>query len=305
MVMPGYAKAYMSGYRRLALASWQRADDPTIYGALEVDFTGGLKYIDRLRQLTGTRVTATHVAGKAVAVALRKNMHINGKVIWGRVYTKDTVDIFYQVSFEGGKDLSGTVIPNTDQRSCVEIARELEAKATKLRKGEDQTYKKGQGTMVKLPRFIMRALYRLTIFLHYNFGINPSFLSAPWDPFGTAMITSVGSFGIDRAYAPLYPPSRVPLVVLVGEVKERPWVDQGQVVARNTMILNATLDHRIIDGFQAGQILRAAKEWLDSLDEKVAEAEVEALKKSGALAAPVAAAPAPAQLPAPAAEPAK
>lgn len=299
MVMPGYSKAYMSGYRRLALASWKRADDPTIYGQLEVDFTGGLKYIERLRELTGTKVTATHVAGKAVAVALRKNMHVNGKVIWGRVYTKDTVDIFYQVSFEGGKDLSGTVIPNTDVRSCVEIARDLEGKVTKLRKGEDETYKKGQGTMVKLPRFIMRALYRLTIFLHYNLGINPPFLKAPWDPFGCAMITSVGSFGIDRAYAPLYPPSRVPLVVLVGEIKERPWVDRGQVVARNTLVLNATLDHRIIDGFQAGQILRAAKEWLDSLDEKAAEAEVEELKKKGALAAPAAAA----QLPAPAGEP--
>ena len=41
----------------------------------------------------------------------------------------------------------------------------------------------------------------------------------PRDPFGTAMVTNVGIFGIDTAFAPFTPIARCALVLAVMEVK--------------------------------------------------------------------------------------
>jgi pyruvate/2-oxoglutarate dehydrogenase complex dihydrolipoamide acyltransferase (E2) component len=50
--------------------------------------------------------------------------------------------------------------------------------------------------------------------------------------------------------------------VLVTEVRERPWVDGGQVVSRPVLRLCATFDHRVIDGYQAGLLSRSMHELL-------------------------------------------
>jgi pyruvate dehydrogenase E2 component (dihydrolipoamide acetyltransferase) len=76
----------------------------------------------------------------------------------------------------------------------------------------------------------------------------------PRDPFGTAVITNVGGFGIDTAFAPFLPMGRTPMLLLVTKVRERPWVVDGEVVVRPVLRLCATFDHRIVDGYQAGQL---------------------------------------------------
>jgi len=48
----------------------------------------------------------------------------------------------------------------------------------------------------------------------------------PRDPFGSAIVTNVGMFGIDTAFAPLLPMARCPMLILVPEVRRRPFVDR-------------------------------------------------------------------------------
>jgi pyruvate dehydrogenase E2 component (dihydrolipoamide acetyltransferase) len=79
----------------------------------------------------------------------------------------------------------------------------------------------------------------------------------PRDPFGTAVITNVGMFGIDTAFAPFVPLGRSPMLLLVTEVKRRPVVaESGAIEARPTLRLCATFDHRVIDGYQAGKLAK-------------------------------------------------
>jgi pyruvate dehydrogenase E2 component (dihydrolipoamide acetyltransferase) len=77
------------------------------------------------------------------------------------------------------------------------------------------------------------------------------------------MITNVGSLGLDFAYVPLVPYSRVPILLAVGAVKERAVVEGGQVVAAKAMNVNATFDHRLIDGFHAAQMSKILREWME------------------------------------------
>lgn len=85
----------------------------------------------------------------------------------------------------------------------------------------------------------------------------------PRDPFGTAVITNVGTFGIDTAFAPFLPLGRCAVLILLSEVKERPVVVDGQVQARPVLRLCGSFDHRIIDGFAAGRLARSVRDAIE------------------------------------------
>jgi pyruvate/2-oxoglutarate dehydrogenase complex dihydrolipoamide acyltransferase (E2) component len=86
----------------------------------------------------------------------------------------------------------------------------------------------------------------------------------PKDPFGGVMITNIGTLGLDMAYVPIVPYSRVPILLATGAVKEQPVAEDGQVVVRQMMKVNATFDHRFIDGFHAAVMAKTVRHWLEN-----------------------------------------
>ena len=56
------------------------------------------------------------------------------------------------------------------------------------------------------------------------------------------------------SFAPLVPAMRLSCLIGVGRMEERAVVVDGQIVIRPILPLTATLDHRVIDGFQAGRL---------------------------------------------------
>ena len=77
------------------------------------------------------------------------------------------------------------------------------------------------------------------------------------------MITNVGSLGLDTAYVPLVPYSRVPILLALGNVREMPVVREGKLAVGKVMKVNATFDHRFIDGFHASVLSRVVREWFE------------------------------------------
>jgi pyruvate dehydrogenase E2 component (dihydrolipoamide acetyltransferase) len=67
---------------------------------------------------------------------------------------------------------------------------------------------------------------------------------------------------LKHGFGPLVPMTRTPIVVLVGEVEDRPAVKDGQLTIRPTMTLGCTFDHRVIDGAHAGKIVAVMREVL-------------------------------------------
>ena len=76
------------------------------------------------------------------------------------------------------------------------------------------------------------------------------------------MVTSVGMFGLPHGFAPLAWMYDVPLLVLVGEITERPAVVDGKVIARPTIPITATIDHRYVDGWHVARLMRAFQGYL-------------------------------------------
>ncbi len=246
-----------SPFRRMAAAMWARPRDPSIYGTMDLDVGPAQAFLAAHAARTGARLTITHLVARAVALALRDQPELNVKVrFWGKLERRTSIDLFVTVATDGGKDLSGVRLDRADERSLVELAAELGERARAIRSGADASYRKSKAGIAGLPWWLTRAALRAGDLAVNELHLDLPGLGLPRDAFGSAMITSVGMFGIDTAFAPFLPMARVPMLLLVPEVRPRPLVVGERLEIRPVLRLCATFDHRVIDGFAAGALAR-------------------------------------------------
>ena len=258
-----------SAFRRMAAAMWVRPNDPTIYGNTEIDMRKAQALIARLRA-EGARVTVTHLVAKAVAMALAKHPQLNARVrFWGKLERRKTVDIFLQVASDDGADLSGHRVASADKLSLAELALSVGDAAKKIRSNEDPKFKQSKSMLRALPWWILRSFLGLASLLTNELDIDLTGSGMPVDPFGAAMITSLGMHGVDEAYAPMTPVARCLMIALVPAVREKPVVEDGQIVIRPILKLCATFDHRIIDGYSAAVLCREIRGYFDAPEQLV------------------------------------
>lgn len=242
--------------RKLAIATWRAPREGNIYGKLTVDATEALAYIDHVREQTGEKVTITHLVGKAVGEALAREPTLNGRIVMGRYVPNEDVSLSYLVAMEDGADLAKAKIEHIDRKSVVDVARELRELAERLRAGADDDWEKSKGLIRALPTQLLRPLLWLIGWLSSSLGLEAKAIGVERFPFGAAIVTSVGMFGLDEGYAPPTPFARVPIYVLVGAIRDQVTVVDGEPEVRPLLTVTATIDHRFIDGFQAGVLAR-------------------------------------------------
>ena len=269
--MPNLSLVQMKGlssFRKIALGTWRTAYDPSIYGTLVLRMDRAIDYIARFRTRTGRRLTVSHLMAKASAMALQACPEANAILRWNRIYLRQRIGVFFQVlmSDEGKADLSGATLYDVERKSLVEIIDEFEEKVALVRQREDPALEKTRGTFQRLPYLLLRPFLRVLSFLCYTLNLDLRRFGVASDPFGSLMITNIGSLGLDTAYAPLVPFSRVPLLFAIGETRDEVLVENGRPVVGKTMNVNATMDHRVIDGFHAATISRVLREWMEDPD---------------------------------------
>lgn len=258
-------------FRKMAMGSWQTAGDPSVYGLLEIDMTSALQYMGEIEKKQGVKITPGHMVGKAIAQVLKKRPEINGFISFSKIFERQSVDLFYQVNIPGEDPdpirkatLSGTVIRNAEGLSVWEIARQLKEKAHKVRTHQDPENESALKMMRLVPWILMRWVLNITSFFNYDLNLDLRWLGIPSDPFGSVMITNVGSLGIEFAWAPLIPYTRVPLLLSLGKIHERPIVIEGKIVARPILYIGVTFDHRMMDGVHAAMMSQHFKECFEN-----------------------------------------
>src|SRR5690606_19687649 len=127
-------------------------------------------------------------------------------------WQRRSADVFLQVAVSGGSDadLSGIKIREADRATVVQIAEAVAKKASRVRSGDDAHIEAAKKSLARIPPSLMPWALRLVSFLNYDLGLDLSALGVQRDPFGSAMVTNVGGFGIPVGFAPLVPTSRVP-----------------------------------------------------------------------------------------------
>jgi pyruvate dehydrogenase E2 component (dihydrolipoamide acetyltransferase) len=259
-------KRRVSLFRKMAIGTWQTAYDPTVYGSIKLRMEPALAYLDEFRERTGVRLTLTHMMARAMGAVMQAMPDANAILRWNRIYLRERIGVFFQVALEdpqtGEIDLGGTTIYDPEQKSLEQIAEEFARTTGKVREGKDDKAK-SRGLFRWIPYFALNRITKILSFLSYTLNLDLRWAGVPRDPFGSVMVTNIGSIGLDEAYAPLVPFSRVPIVVAMGAVRDEPVVEGGEVVPGKVMQICASFDHRVLDGVHATIMVKTLRAWFE------------------------------------------
>jgi pyruvate dehydrogenase E2 component (dihydrolipoamide acetyltransferase) len=257
----------LSVFRRLALGTWRTAYDPSVYGNITLHVDKALAYIDAFRAATGKHLTISHLMARALGAVLEGMPDANVLLRRGRIYRRRGIGVFFQVAMEdpvtGKIDLSGATIHDPQRKDLAEICDELEKRFADVRRDRDGSLAGARRLLSKLPLRLLPALLELTGFASYTLNLDLRWAGIPRDAFGSVMITNIGALGLDEAYVPLVPYSRVPLLLALGAIRETPVARGGRVTTERTMKVCATFDHRVLDGAHAAAMAKILRTWIE------------------------------------------
>jgi len=253
-------KTHVSSFRKLSIGSWETAYDPTVYGTLTVRMDGALAYMEAFQARTGVKLTVTHLVLKALAEALRRCPDANAVLRFGRIYLRQRVTVSALVARPGGRGtrLVPVRVEDADRKSLRELAAELDAAVR-----EDPDAQRGWRLVERVPSPLLHLFTRAVSFLAVTLNLDLKRFGLPKDAFGAAVVTDVGALGLDIAYLPLVPFTRVPVFLSPGVVRQTAVVEGERVVVGKVMSVNASIDHRFIDGYHASVIAGTVREMLE------------------------------------------
>jgi len=258
-----------SPFRKVAMGTWKTAKDPSVYGILEIDVDELLVKIETFSQEHGIKITVNHLIAKAVAYCFQNRPELNGLIRGSRIYLRQSVNIVYLVNIPGdGKDkvskavLSSCTIEEVEKKTIVQMAKELEEKVQRAKRKEDKVMQNNMKPFEIMPWWMAKYYLSFASWLVYGLNWDLTWLGIPKDLFGSVIITNVGSLGgdgIDLAWSPIVPYSRVPLLLTICAITKKPWVVDDKIVIRKILPITITFDHRFIDGAHSSQMAKDFK----------------------------------------------
>lgn len=183
----------------------------------EIDMTGMVKLRNNFvaqENTLGVRITYTDMLVFAIARVLRDHPMLNSSIIDNEIKVWQDINIGVATALDEG--LIVPVVRNADQKSLVEISKEIKALTEKAKERKLK------------PEEVTGGTFTLT-----NLGA----LGTGWT-FETAIINQPES-----------------AILRVGGITERAVVREGQIVIRPIMTYSLTYDHRAIDGAVAAKFL--------------------------------------------------
>jgi pyruvate dehydrogenase E2 component (dihydrolipoamide acetyltransferase) len=252
-------KARLSAWRHMSLGTWRTAYDPSIYGSVTLRMDESLRYIAAYREATGRHLTVSHLMAVVAGRVLHEIPEINAVLRWNSIYLREKISVFFQVAIVNDKtgaiDLSGLKLDEPHHKTLSNIIDEFEAKAARIRAHKDKELDQSRGRLHRIPAWFIRPMLNLLAFASYTLNLDLRWAGVPKDPFGSIMVTNIGSLGLEAAYAPLVPFTRVSLLVAMGAVEDVPVVEDGEVKVGKAMRIFSTFDHRVVDGAHAAKMV--------------------------------------------------
>jgi pyruvate/2-oxoglutarate dehydrogenase complex dihydrolipoamide acyltransferase (E2) component len=264
-------------WRVTAAAIYTTPTDSRVYGTLDIDVTEAKKFIDRKRE-EGVKLTMVHLAATVLARAMAFDVpEMNCFIRRGAVVGRKHLDVMVPVQVGGDAGVTAAVIRNAHARAVTDIAAEIRDKASRSRGGEEIKAAKNKYVLNKIPWPLRRPVFLLLKWITVDMGIEIKALGLSAHSFGSFVVSDIGSFGLNTGMTALMPAAKIPCVVVLGKLEEKPVVRNGEIVIRTILPLTGTFDHRIVDGMQIGKLARSLKrafrkpEWLDQVPEKELE----------------------------------
>ncbi len=273
-------------WRVTAAAIYTTPTDSRVYGTLDIDVTDAQRFITEKRE-QGVKLTMVHIVTAALARAVAFDVpEMNCFIRRGAVVGREHIDVMVPVSVGGESGVTSAIIRDAHARTVSSIAEELRGKASRGRRGIESKAAQNKYMLNRIPWPLRRPVFRFLKWITVDLGVEIPKLGLSAHSFGSFVVSDIGTFGLATGMTSLMPAAKVPAVVVLGKVEQKPVVRGGEVVIRTILPLTGTFDHRIVDGLQIGKLARGLKrcfrkpEWLDEvpaveLDECMFETRIE------------------------------
>lgn len=264
-------------WRVTAAAIYTTPTDSRVYGTLDIDVTEAKRFIDEKRE-AGVRLTMVHLTTAVLARAMAFDVpEMNCFIRRGAVVGREYVDVMVPVQVGGDAGVTAAIIRNAHARRVTDIADEIRDKAARSRSGDEIRAARNKYVLNRIPWPLRRPVFLLLKWITVDMGIEIRPLGLSAHSFGSFVVSDIGGFGLNTGMTALMPAAKVPCVVVLGKMEEKPVVRSGEIEIRTILPLTGTFDHRIVDGMQIGKLARSIKrsfrkpEWLDAVPEKELE----------------------------------
>ncbi|MDL4813525.1 dihydrolipoamide acetyltransferase family protein [Actinomadura sp. OS1-43] len=200
---------------------------PHVTEFLQVDVTRTMEAVKRLRELpdfTGAKVSPLLLVARALLTAVARHPMVNSTWADGPSGAEIVVKPYVNLGIAAATD-RGLIVP-------------------KVKGAQD----------LSLPG-LARALTELTEKARAG-KASPADLSD-----GTITITNVGVFGVDTG-TPILTPGEAAILAF-GQIRDMPWVHEGELAIRKVTTLALSFDHRIVDGELGSRVLRNVGDMLE------------------------------------------
>lgn len=259
--------------RILAAATWSAPVDPSVLGMVDVEYGPAERFLTRYNARFGSKVTPTHLVGRAVALLAKKHPETNAIIGWRSIRLRERADVFFMIDSEAGRNVTGHKVEAADTVRLADLEARLSARAEAIRAGHDAEFGESHDSLRRTPLWLARPMAKLFIFLSRRLGIDLGPKGPAPDPMGGTIVTSLAKFGFELGFAALPRFSEAGFLVAIMPVREMPWVVGDKVEPRAVLRLCCTSDHRIVDGHSGGVMLSDLKALLMAPEDLLTEAE--------------------------------
>lgn len=177
-----------------------------------------MEYAKELTEETGVKITLTHIMAMGYAYCLAKVKRTVGRIRCGNFHAATELGLTVLVNVDGGKDLAAVTCWDTHKKSIKEYAEFLNAKAERMKKGQDEEHKKATGSSKILPTTLLGPLLTIVGWISFACGFSVKALGIDSRMGGHCVLTNVGAIKFQEGIAPFTPWLHAQLMCCIGSV---------------------------------------------------------------------------------------
>jgi pyruvate/2-oxoglutarate dehydrogenase complex dihydrolipoamide acyltransferase (E2) component len=254
-------------WRKIAINTWKPDYGGKILSRVELNPEPALELLERVNAKSKEKVSLTHLLGSILGKLQEEFPLLRSTIRGKRIFEREGCDVFFHVSrvnSKGEEDLSGKVIRDMNELSIEEVSVKLNKEGRKIKTKEDTTFKTIKKLVSFVPNFLVSFILDISSFIHINLNLWSPLLGTKRDTFGSMMLTNVGVFGVKESFVPFVRYSGIHAICCMGAVHDDVVLRDGEIRVGKKLILNWSLDHRLIDGSTAGKMAKRLVELFEN-----------------------------------------
>lgn len=234
-----------------------RRGDALVFFEQKIDISKTLDYLERWNDGVRPPLRLFHIYVAAGVRVLAERPRLNRFIAGRRLYQRDDIAISISVLKARDDDAKLTVVKQTfaPDDGIVQVRARIEEILSNGRAPAKTSSEREVSLLFRLPHWLIPLLPKLQKLGDW-LNITPASLPRNDPLYASAMISHLGSIGLDSAYHHLYEHGTLPIFVVIGKARDEAVVtEQRQIEIRPVVTVRYTLDERIVDGYYAARSL--------------------------------------------------